>query len=75
MPTAPGCDSRGIPPPPPALAKAGDDPPEEAYEDCPWAGGGGFACDDRADGTIDDDRADGAEHDWLYQRRHGYDEI
>ncbi|MCY3753153.1 MAG: hypothetical protein OXG99_03575, partial [Alphaproteobacteria bacterium] len=26
-------------------------------------------------GTIDDDRADGAEHDWLYQRRNGYDEI
>ncbi|MCY3671126.1 MAG: hypothetical protein OXH14_08595, partial [Alphaproteobacteria bacterium] len=22
-----------------------------------------------------DDRADGAEHDWLYQRRNGYDEI
>ena len=62
-------------PPPPALAKAGDDPPEEAYEDCPWAGDGGFACDDRTDGTIDDDRADGAEHDWLYQRRNGYDEI
>ena len=24
---------------------------------------------------IDDNRADGAEHDWLYQRRNGYDEI
>ncbi len=24
---------------------------------------------------IDGDRADGAEHDWLYQRRNGYDEI
>ena len=62
-------------PPPPALAKAGDDPPGEAYEHCPWAGDGGSACDDRTDGTIDDDRADGAEHDWLYQRRNGYDEI
>ncbi|MCY3754455.1 MAG: hypothetical protein OXG99_10265, partial [Alphaproteobacteria bacterium] len=63
------------PPPPPALAKAGDDPPEETYEYCPWAGDGGFGDDGRADGTIDDDRADGAEHDWLYQRRNGYDEI
>ena len=62
-------------PPPPALAKAGDDPPEETYEDCPWAGDGGFGDDGRTDGTIDDDRADGAEHDWLYQRRNGYDEI
>ena len=62
-------------PPPPALAKAGDDPPEETYEYCPWAGDGGFGDDGRADGTIDDDRADGAEHDWLYQRRNGYDEI
>ena len=52
-----------------------DDPPEETYEDCPWAGEGGFGDDGRTDGTIDDDRADGAEHDWLYQRRNGYDEI
>ncbi len=52
-----------------------DDPPEEAYEDCPWAGGDRSAYDDRTDGMIDDDRADGAEHDWLYQRRNGYDEI
>ena len=58
-------------PPPPALAKAGDDPPEETYEDCPWAPGGGFGGDD----STDNDRADGAEHDWLYQRRHGYGEI
>ena len=64
------------PPPPPAndLLPA-DDPPEETYEDCPWAGDGGFSDDNRTDGTIDDDRADGAEHDWLYQRRNGYDEI
>ena len=52
-----------------------DDPPEEAYEDCPWAGGDRSAYDDRTDGMIDDDRADGAEHDWLYQRRNGYAEI
>ena len=52
-----------------------DDPPEEAYEDCPWAGDDRSAYDDRTDGMIDDDRADGAEHDWLYQRRYGYDEI
>ena len=57
--------------PPPALAKAGDDPPEETYEDCPWAPGGGFGGDD----STDNDRADGAEHDWLHQRRYGYDEI
>ena len=45
-----------------------DDPPEEVYEDYPWAGR------DRAGDPdwIDDDRADGAEHDWLYQRRNGY---
>ena len=58
-------------PPPPALAKAGDDPPEEAYEDCPWAEDDPLSDEDR----IDDDRADGAEHDWLYQRRNGYAEI
>ena len=62
-------------PPPANDLPPADDPPEETYEDCPWAANDGFACDDRADGTIDDDRADGAEHDWLYQRRHGYDEI
>ena len=27
------------------------------------------------EGRIDDNRADGAEHDWLYQRRNGYAEI
>ena len=59
------------PPPPPAndLPPA-DDPPEETYDDCSWADGG----DGSGDGRIDD-RADNAEHDWLYQRRHGYDEI
>ena len=60
------------PPPPPAndLPPA-DDPPEEAYEHCPWAPDDGFGDRDR----IDDDRADGAEHGWLHQRRYGYDEI
>ena len=58
------------PPPPPAndLPPA-DDPPEETYEYCPWAPDDGFGDRDR----IDDDRADNAEHNWLYQRR--YDEI
>ena len=48
-----------------------DDPPEETYEDGLWAGDDPPGCEDR----IDDDRADGAEHDWLYQRRNGYAEI
>ena len=48
-----------------------DDPPGEAYEDCSWT-----ADDPRTDEDwIVDDRADGAEHDWLYQRRNGYAEI
>ena len=48
-----------------------DDPPEETYEDGLWAGGDPPGDEDR----IDDDRADGAEHDWLYQRRNGFAEI
>ena len=61
---------------PPAPASPGDlppadDPPEQVYEDCPWAGR-----DRTGDADwIDDDRADGAEHDWLYQRRNGYADI
>ena len=47
-----------------------DDPPEETCEYCPWAPGDGFG-----DARIDDDRADNAEHDWLYERRYDYDEI
>ena len=48
-----------------------DDPPEKVYEDYPWAGR-----DQTGDADwIDDDRADGAEHDWLYQRRNGYADI
>ena len=61
---------------PPAPASPGglppaDDPPEQVYEDCPLAG------PDRTGDAdwIDDDRADGAEHDWLYQRRNGYEDI
>ena len=61
-------------PPAPASPESlppADDPPEQVYEDCPWAGGGWSGDADR----IDDDRADGAEHDWLYQRRNGYADI
>ena len=47
-----------------------DDPSEETYEHGRWIGG-----DPPGDERIDDDWADGAEHDWLYQRRNGYDEI
>ena len=60
--------------PPPAPANdlpPADDPPEQVYEDYPWAGR-----DRTGDADwIDDDRADGAEHDWLYQRRNGYADI
>ncbi len=48
-----------------------DDPPEETYEDDPWRGDDPPGHEDR----INDNRADGAEHDWLYQRRNGYAEI
>ncbi len=49
-----------------------DDPPEETCEYCPWDSGDREGADrDRKD----DDRADGAEHDWLHQRRHGYGDI
>ena len=65
----------GTPPAPANDLPPADDPPEEAYEDCPWAVGDRSAYDDRTDGMIDDDRADGAEHDWLHQRRYGYEEI
>ncbi len=65
----------GTPPAPANDLPPADDPPEEAYEDCPWAGDDRSAYDDRTDGMIDDDRADGAEHDWLHQRRYRYDEI
>ena len=63
--------SFGTPPEPANDLPPADDPPGEAYEDCPWASGG----DDSGDGRIDDDRADGAEHDWLHQRRYDYGEI
>ena len=48
-----------------------DDPPEQVYEDYPWAGRDRTGDPD----WIDDDRADGAEHDWLYQRRNNYADI
>ncbi len=60
----------GPPPEPANDLPPADDPPEETYEDCPWAGGDG-GDEDR----IDDDRAEGAETDWLYQRRNGYEDI
>ena len=48
-----------------------DDPSEQVYEDYPWAGRDRTGDPD----WIDDDRADGAEHDWLYQRRNNYADI
>ena len=61
----------GTPPAPANDLPPADDPPGEAYEDCPWA-----VEDPLSDeGGIDDDRADGAEHDWLHQRRYDYGEI
>ena len=61
------------PAPPPADDRPlADDPPEETYEeDDGWDGGERPGGEDRIDG----DRADGAEHDWLYQRRNGYAEL
>ena len=53
-------------PPLPEDRPLADDPPEETYEDDPWIG---------HEDAGDDNRADGAEHDWLYQRRNGYAEI
>ena len=51
------------PAPPPAEDRPqADDPPEETYEEDGWVG------DER---PSDDDRVDGAENDWLYQRREG----
>ncbi len=61
----------GLPAPPPDDLPPADDPPEETYEYCPWAAADTPGHEDR----IDDDRADSAEHDWLYQRRNGYDDI
>ena len=58
-------------PPPANDLPPADDPPEEAYEHCPWAAGDPHTDDN----SIDDDRADGAEHGWLHQRRYGYEEI
>ena len=49
-------------PPPEEDRPQADDPPEETYEEDGWVG------DER---PSDDDRVDGAENDWLYQRREG----
>ena len=55
------------PAPPPAEDRPqADDPPEETYEEDGWVG------DER---PSDDDRVDGAENDWLYQRRNGFAEL
>ena len=55
------------PTPPPAEHRpAADDPPEETYEEDGWVG------DER---PSDEDRVDGAENDWLYQRRNGFAEL
>ena len=55
------------PAPPPAEDRPqADDPPEQTYEEDGWVG------DER---PSDDDRVDGAENDWLYQRRNGFAEL
>ena len=55
------------PTPPPAEDRPqADDPPEETYEEDGWVGDGR---------PSDDDRVDGAENDWLYQRRNGFAEL
>ena len=55
------------PAPPPAEGRPqADDPPEETYEEDGWVG------DER---PSDEDRVDGAENDWLYQRRNGFAEL
>ena len=55
------------PAPPPAEDRPqADDPPEETYDEDGWVG------DER---PSDEDRVDGAENDWLYQRRNGFAEL
>ena len=58
-------------PPPSDDLPPADDPPEGTYEEGLWAGDDPPGHEDR----IDDDRADGAEQDWLYQRRNGFAEL
>ena len=56
-----------LPAAPPAEHRpAADDPPEETYERET-----GFRANAPANGLPGDDRVDGAENDWLYQRRNG----
>ena len=57
------------PEPPPAEHRPqADDPPEETYDENRFPG-------ERAGERPGDDRVDGAENDWLYQRRNGFAEL
>ena len=57
------------PAPPPAEHRPqADDPPEETYDENRFPG-------ERAGERPGDDRVDGAENDWLYQRRNGFAEL
>ena len=62
----PSASSRRPPRPRRKHRPQADDPPEETYEEDGWVG------DER---PSDDDRVDGAENDWLYQRRNGFAEL
>ena len=57
-------------PPPPEGRPLADDPPEDTYDPERFPG-------EWPDGArpSDEERAEGAETDWLYQRRNGYPEI
>ena len=57
-------------PPPPEGRPPADDPPEDTYDPAQFPG-------EWPDGArpSDEERAEGAETDWLYQRRNGYTEI
>ena len=59
-----------LPPAPANDLLPADDPPEETYD--PEQFPGEWANGDRPG---EEERADGAEHDWLYQRRNGYAEL
>ena len=55
-------------PPPAEHCPQADDPPEETYNENRFPG-------ECAGERPDEDRVDGAENDWLYQRRNGFAEI
>ncbi len=62
------------PPPPAEDLPPADDPDSYDEDGCgedDWRGADGAGDED----GVDDNRADGAEHDWLYQRREGCAEI